>query len=126
MELFSRFQKANISLITGWKNENNNRFYFIYFRQFLVINNYIRRGWNCFKVMGEKKRKQLKNILIGCIVLVVGSYHPRNRTNDLEAFLIGIEKTLFVCGVFGVIADSPCQKGFLIFDGKQKCRRWEN
>ena len=55
MALFSRFQKANISLITGWKNENNNRFYFIYFWQFLVINNYFRRGRNCIEVMGEKK-----------------------------------------------------------------------
>ena len=121
-----RFQKANISLTTGWKNEINYRFYFIYIWQFMAFNNYFRRGRNCIEIMGETKRKQLKNILIGCIVLVVGSYHPRNRTNDSEAFLIGIEKTLFVCGVFGVIADSPCQKGFLIFDGKQKCRRWEN
>ena len=60
MELFSRFQKANISLITGWKNENNNRFYFIYIWQFLVINNYIRRGRNCIEIMGEKKEWRIK------------------------------------------------------------------
>ena len=55
MELFSRFQKANISLITGWKNENNNGFYFVYIWQFLAIYNYFRRGWNCIEIMGEKK-----------------------------------------------------------------------
>ena len=92
----------------------------------MAFNNYIRRGRNCIEIMGETKRKQLKKLTIRCIVLVVGSYHPRNRTNDLEAFLIGIEKNTFRLWCFGVIADSPCQKGFLIFDGKQKCRRWEN
>jgi hypothetical protein len=28
--------------------------------QFVAFNNYIRRGWNCIEIMGEKKRKQLK------------------------------------------------------------------
>ena len=56
MALFSRFQKANISLTTGWKNENNNRFYIIFIWQFMAFNNYIRRGRNCIEIVGEKKR----------------------------------------------------------------------
>ena len=39
-----RFQKANISLITGWKNENNSRIYIVYIFKSMACNNYFDWG----------------------------------------------------------------------------------